>query len=118
MSRFLMLLCLLCCFAFSTPAKAQGLWFGGFGLAPGVYGSGFSPYGFSSFGFGGPGFYPGLYSGRYTPIALGYPVGAAWGLRTVAVPRPVVVGRPVYAARPAVAMPLNRAYRRIYRRGW
>jgi len=29
-----------------------------------------------------------------------------------------VAGRPVYAARPAVGVPLSRAYRRAYRRGW
>jgi len=109
MSRCIMLLALFCgAIAWSPTAHAQGLWFGGFGFGPGFYGSGFSPYGFGSLG---------TYGG-FTPIGYGYP--AAWS--RVSAPRPVVAyaapPRPVVAARPAVALPLNRAYRRIYRRGW
>lgn len=110
MARFVLLLGLLCGgFGFAQRADAQGLWFGGFGFGPGFYGSSFSAY-----GVGGPGL-----SGGFAPVGWGYPMG--WG--RIYAPRPVVavgpvVGRPVYAARPAVALPLNRAYRRIYRRGW
>lgn len=116
MSRCIVLLGLLCgTLAFSPSANAQGIWIGGFGFGPGLYGSGFSPYGFgNAYAFGGPGLYR-----SYSPVAFGYPAG--WSRISAA--RPVVavapyVGRPVVAARPAVALPLNRAYRRIYRRGW
>lgn len=114
MARRMLLLGFLCgCLAFAptagSTASGQGLWFGGFGPGPGFYGSGFYSY-----GVGGPGLYRG-----YTPAGWGYPVG--WS--RVYSPRPVVavgpvVGRPVYAARPAVGVPLSRAYRRTYRRGW
>lgn len=89
------------------PANAQGLWLGGVGLGgPGFYGSGFSPY-----GFGTTGFYPG-----FAPVGFGYPVA----VRRVVVASPVVpsVITPVYRARPAVQAPLNRASRRVWRRGW
>lgn len=80
-------------------AHAQGLWLGGFGV-PGLYGTGFSPY-----GFGATSFY-----GGFAPVGFGYPVVA----------RPVVptIVAPVYRARPAVQAPLNRASRRVWRRGW
>ena len=89
----------LCC---AQPASAQGLWLG--------Y-PGFFPYGFG---------YPSL-SGGFAPVGFGYPVV----VRPVYVARPVIYGgvvssglAPVYRPRPAVRVPLNRAYRRIWRRGW
>ncbi len=87
-----LLLGALCC---AQPASAQGLWLG--------Y-PGFFPYGFG---------YPSLYGG-FAPVA--YPVIA----RPVYVARPVIDSEvvPVYRPRPAVRVPLNRAYRRIWRRGW
>lgn len=115
MARCIMLLGLLCgCFAFAQTARAQGLWFGGFGPGPGIYGTGIYGSSFYSYGVGGPGFSPGS-----PGFGWGYPVG----VRRAYAPRPVVavgpvVGRPVYAARPAVGVPLGRAYRRVYRRGW
>lgn len=110
MARCIVMLGLLCgCFAFPQTARAQGLWFGGFGPGPGIYGGSFYSY-----GVGGPGFSTG-----YPGFGWGSPVGVS----RVYAPRPVVavgpvVGRPVYAARPAVGVPLGRAYRRVYRRGW
>ena len=88
-------------------AHAQGLWLGGVGFGgPAFYGTGFSPY-----GFGATGFY-----GGFAPVGFGYPVA----VRRVIVASPVVpsVITPVYRARPAVQAPLNRASRRIWRRGW
>jgi hypothetical protein len=88
-------------------AHAQGLWLGGVGFGgPGFYGSGFSPYGFGTTGF---------YS-AFAPVGFGYPVA----VRRVIVASPVVpsVITPVYRARPAVQAPLNRASRRVWRRGW
>ena len=79
-------------------ANAQGLWLGGIGFGPGLYGSGFGPYG----GWGGV--------GAVVPARVAYPV----------VSRPVVV-----AARPVVVSPtphayrhVNRVVRRSWRRGW
>jgi len=79
---------------------------GGKSDGPGFYGAGFSPY-----GFGATGFY-----GGFAPVGFGYPLVE----RPVVVARPVVstVVTPVYRARPAVQAPLNRASRRIWRRGW
>ena len=111
---------------FAQPANAQGLWiggpgfggigFGGFGFPPyafgnvGLYGrgigSGYSPYGFANAApFGG-----------YAPATFAYPVA----VRPVYVARPVIYGAvaPAYVPRPAVRVPLNRAYRRVWRRGW
>ena len=81
-------------------ASGQGLWVGGIGFGgPGVYGSGFGPYG----GWGG--------AGGIVPIRAAYPV---------VVSRPVVV-----AAKPVVVAPTphayrhaNRVVRRAWRRGW
>lgn len=115
MSRcILMIGMLLGAVAFSPSANAQGLWFGGFGIgSPGFSSLGFSSSSFYRYGVGGPGLY-----GLYAPAAYGYPLG--WN--RVSPVRPVLYGvappRPVYAARPAVALPLNRAYRRVWRRGW
>lgn len=108
MMRRILALGLLCgSLAFTETAHAQGLWLGGIGFgSPGFYGSGFSPY-----GFGNAGFY-----GGFAPARFGYPVA----VRPVYVARPVISTgfAPVYRARPAVQAPLNRAYRRVWRRGW
>jgi hypothetical protein len=97
-------------------ASAQGLWFGGMGFGgPGLYGPGFYGPGFGT-GFSPYGFGNAAYFGAYPPARYGYPVVA----RPVYVARPVVYGgvAPAYAPRPAVRAPLNRAYRRVWRRGW
>ena len=103
MVRRILALGLLCgSLAFAQSANAQGLWMSGIGFgSPGFYGS----------GFGNPGFY-----GGYAPARYGYPVA----VRPVYVARPVVYSglTPVYRARPAVQAPLNRANRRVWRRGW
>jgi hypothetical protein len=108
MVRRILALSFLCgSLAFAQPVNAQGLWLGGIGFGgPGFYGSGLSPY-----GFGNAGFY-----GGFAPARFGYPAV----VRPVYVARPVVYGglAPVYRARPAVQAPLNRAYRRVWRRGW
>jgi hypothetical protein len=120
MMRRVLALGVLCgLLAVARPAQAQGVWFGGVGFGgPGFYGSGFSPY-----GFGNAGFY-----GGFAPARFGYPVvvrpvygvRAAYGVRPVYGVSPVVPASfaPVYRARPAVQAPLNRASRRIWRRGW
>jgi len=108
MMRRVLALGVLCgLLAVARPAQAQGVWFGGVGFGgPGFYGSGFSPY-----GFGNAGFY-----GGFAPARFGYPVV----VRPVYGVSPVVPASfaPVYRARPAVQAPLNRASRRIWRRGW
>ena len=133
MKRRILALALLlgCCVVVAQPAKAQGLWLGGPGFggigfgSPGFSGLGFSPYGFGNFGLYGGGFGSGFspygfgnaaYFGGYAPARFSYPVS----VRQVYVPRPVVYGNvaPVYAPRPAVRVPMNRAYRRAWRRGW
>lgn len=97
------------------PASAQGLWFGsvGFGgpawFGPGVYGPGLY----------GPGIYGPRFGSGFSPYGFGavaYPVA----VRPVTVTRPVIYGgiTPAYVPRPAVRVPLNRAYRRVWRRGW
>ena len=98
--RIVILGLLLGALSCAQPASAQGLWLG----YPGIF----------QYGFG----YPSLYGG-FAPVA--YPVVA----RPVYVARPVIYGgvvssglAPVYRPRPAVRVPLNRAYRRIWRRGW
>ena len=128
---FVLSLGLLCgSLACTQSANAQGLWIGGTGFGgpggysgfstgfypgiyscvySGVYGPGFSPYGIGNRSFDSgfnAGFYSGLNAGR--SVQVGVPI-AYVGLY----PRSVV-----YRARPAVQAPLNRAYRRIYRRGW
>jgi hypothetical protein len=106
--RILTLAVLWSALSFAEPATAQGLWLGGIGFGgPGLYGGGFSPYGFGNVGFNG---------GGVAPVSFGYPAV----VRPVYVARPVVYGgmTPVYRARPAVQAPLNRAYRRVWRRGW
>lgn len=112
MVRWILALGLLCgSLAFAQSANAQGLWMSGIGFgSPGFYGSGFGP-GMSPYGFGNAGFY-----GDYAPARYGYPVA----VRPVYVARPVVSTgfKPVYRARPPVQAPLNRAYRRVWRRGW
>ena len=129
--RILALALLLGCVVVAQPAKAQGLWLGGPGFggigfgSPGFSGLGFSPYGFGNFGLYGGGFGSGFspygfgnaaYFGGYAPASFAYPVAP----RPVYVARPVVYGNvaPVYAPRPAVRVPMNRAYRRAWRRGW
>ena len=54
--------------------------------------------------------------GGYAPARFGYPVV----VRPVYVARPIVYGSvaPAYVPRPAVRVPLNRVYRRVWRRGW
>lgn len=116
---------------FVQPANAQGLWIGGPGFGgigyggPGYRGVGFSSYGFgtvgpygrgigsgySPYGFGNAAFF-----GGYAPATFAYPAA----VRPVYVARPVIYGgvAPAYVPRPAVRAPLNRAYRRIWRRGW
>lgn len=107
--------------AVAQPADAQGMWLGG----PGFGGFGFSPLGFGNPGFYGVGVGSGFspygfgnaaYFGGYAPATFGYPVA----VRPVTVARPVVYGSVVAARapRPAVRAPLNRAYRRVWRRGW
>jgi hypothetical protein len=117
MVRRIVALGLLCgSLACAQPASAQGLWFGGFGMGgpgfygPGLYGPGFGS-GFSPYGFGNAAFF-----GAYPPARFGYPVVA----RPVYVARPVIYGgiAPAYVPRPVVRAPLNRAYRRVWRRGW
>lgn len=102
--------------ACAGPASAQGLWFGGMGFGgPGLYGPGFYGTGFgtgySPYGFGNAAFF-----GAIPPARWNYPVVA----RPVYVARPVVYGgvTPAFVPRPAVRVPLNRAYRRAWRRGW
>ena len=129
--RILALALLLGCVVVAQPAKAQGLWLGGPGFggigfgSPGFSGLGFSPYGFGNFGLYGGGFGSGFspygfgnaaYFGGYAPAAFAFPVAP----RPVYVARPVVYRDvvPVYRPRPAVRVPLNRAYRRAWRRGW
>lgn len=129
MVRRVLAIGLLCgALGFAPAAQAQGLWFGGgsFG-GPGWYGGGFFPPGFGPYGFAPTGFFPygygpAVFTGGYAPVRFAYPVAVA----PVVVARPVYVARPVvygglvpaYAARPGVALPLNRAYRRAWRRGW
>ena len=112
MVRRILALGLVCgSLAFAQPANAQGLYLGGIGFgSPGFYGSGFGT-GFSPYGFGNA-----AYFGGYAPARFGYPVA----VRPVYVARPVVYGSvaPAYVPRPAVRVPLNRAYRRVWRRGW
>ena len=107
--------------AFAQSANAQGLWLGG----PGFGGLGFSPYGLGNFGLYGGGFGSGFspygfgnaaYFGGYVPARVAYPVA----VRPVSVARPVVYGgiSRAYPPRPAVRAPLNRANRRVWRRGW
>ena len=117
MVRRILLLGVLCgSLAGTDSAKAQGLWFGGMGFGgPGFYGPGFYGTGFGS-GFSPYGFGNAASFGAIPPARFGYPVVA----RPVYVARPVVYGgiAPAYAPRPAVRVPLNRAYRRAWRRGW
>lgn len=115
----------------AQPANAQGLWIGGPGFggigfgSPGFGGFGYSPYGFGNVGLYGRGIGTGYsaygfgnaaYFGGYAPAAFAYPVA----VRPVYVARPVIYGdvAPAYVPRPAVRVPLNRAYRRVWRRGW
>ena len=102
--------------ACAQPASAQGLWFGGIGFGgPGYFGPGFYGSGFSPYGFGNAGFYS---AGRYyAPARYGYGYGYPMTVRRPVVAVPVA---PRYAAysRPAVRHPLNKAYRRTFRRGW
>jgi hypothetical protein len=123
MGRRILALGLLCgSLVFSQSANAQGLWIGGMGFgSPGFYGVGMSPFGFGGPGFYGSGFSPygfgnAAYFGGYAPARFNYPVA----VQPVYVPRPVAYTRvaPAYVPRPAVRMPLNRAYRRVWRRGW
>lgn len=103
-------------FACVPTASAQGLWFGGMGFGgpgfygPGLYGTSFGT-GYSPYGFGNAASF-----GAIPPARFGYPVA----VRPVYVARPVVYAGvvPAYGARPAVRAPLNRAYRRVWRRGW
>jgi len=81
-------------------ANAQGLWLGGFG-GPGVYGSGFGPYGVGGWGL----------SGGFVPARVGYPVVVSRPV--VVAPRPVVVAPTPHAYRH-----VNRVVRRTWRRGW
>jgi hypothetical protein len=108
MRRLILALGLFCgSLALAQPASAQGLWIGGIGFgSPGLYGTGFSPYGFGNAASFGP----------FVPYGFGYPVA----VRPVYVARPVIYGSvaPAYVPRPAVRAPLNRAYRRAWRRGW
>lgn len=93
MVRGILVLGVLCgSLACAQSAHAQGVWLGGVG-------------------WGSPGIYGGL-----VPVGFGYPVA----VRPVYVARPVVYGSvaPVYVSRPAVQAPLNRASRRVWRRGW
>jgi hypothetical protein len=107
MRQFLALGLLCVSLAFTQPAHAQGLWLGG----PGFGGFGFGGLGFSPYGFGNAAFF-----GGYPPASFAYPVA----VRPVYVARPIVYGSvaPGYVPRPAVRAPLNRAYRRVWRRGW
>jgi hypothetical protein len=131
MRRTLALVVLCGSLALARPASAQGFWIGGPGFAGLGFGSvgfgglgssgfGFPPYGFSPYGFGNVPYFGGIY-----PAAMfAYPVA----VRPIYVPRPVSVARPIvygsiataplFAPRPAVRVPLNRAYRRVWRRGW
>ena len=108
--------------AFVQPANAQGMWVGGMGFGgPGFYGVGMSPFGFGGPGFYGSGFSP--YGFGNAAYFGGYPVATfadAVAVRPVYVARPVIYGgiAPAYAPRPAVRLPLNRGYRRVWRRGW
>ena len=88
--RILVLGLLVGVFVCARSAQAQGLLVGGFG-------------------------FPALYGG-FAPVGYALPVVAG----PVYVARPVVLGSvaPVYGARPAVQAPLNRASRRVWRRGW
>jgi hypothetical protein len=118
MVRRILALGVLCgSLACAQPASAQGLWFGGMGFGgPGFYGPAFLGTGFGT-GFSPYGFGNAAYFGAYPPARYNYyPVAA----RPVYVARPVVYGgfTPAYAPRPAVRAPLNRAYRRAWRRGW
>jgi len=109
--RKLLALGLLCgSLTFAPPANAQGLWVGGPGYV-GFGGFGLGGFGWSPYGFGNA-----AYFGGYTPAGFAYPMAA----RPVYVARPVIYGRiaPAYFPRPAVRAPLNRAYRRVWRRGW
>ena len=117
-------------------ARAQGLWFGGIGFGgPGFYGPGFGGPGFYGPGFSPYGFGNAAYLGGYFPARVRYPVVvarpvaaypvaaypvAAYPIAVSPVAVSPVIGpvRRVYAPRPAVAVPLNRAYRRAWRRGW
>ena len=123
MGRRILALGLLCGSLIVTQsANAQGLWIGGMGFgSPGFYGVGMSPLGFWGSGFYGSGFSPYGFGnaasfGGYAPARFNYPVA----VRPVSVARPVAYTRvaPAYVPRPAVRMPLNRAYRRVWRRGW
>ena len=132
MVRRILALGLLCgSLTFAQPTNAQGLWLGGPGFggigfgSPGFSGLGYSPYGFGNFGLYGGGFGSGFspygfgnsaYFGGYAPARVAYPVA----VRPVYVARPVVYGgiSRAYPPRPAVRVPLNRANRRAWRRGW
>ena len=85
-------------------AYAQGLWFGGVG--------------FGGPGFYGPGFYGSTFGSGFSPYGFG--IAAPVAVRPVYVARPVIYGSvaPAYVPRPAVRVPLNRAYRRVWRGGW
>jgi len=104
--RILALTLLLGCVVVAQPAQAQGLWLGGPSFGGIGFGSGFSPYGFGNAAF----------FGGYAPARAAYPVA----VRPVSVARPVVYGgiSRVDPPRPAVRVPLNRATRRAWRRGW
>ena len=106
--RKLLALGLICgSLAFAQPTNAQGLWLGG----PGFAGFGFGGPGFSPYGFGNA-----AYFGGYPTATFAYPAV----VRPVYVAGPVVYSSiaPAYVPRPAVRAPLNRAYRRVWRRGW
>jgi len=133
-------LALLCgTLAFAQPASAQGLWiggpgFGGFGFGGLGFGSlgfgGYSGLGYSGLGYGGYGFSPygfgnaAYFAGGYPTATFAYPLAVrpVYVPRTVYVARPIAYGgiapAPVFVPRPAVRVPLNRAYRRAWRRGW
>jgi hypothetical protein len=104
--RILALALLLGCAVVAQPAQAQGLWLGGPSFSGIGFGSGFSPYGFGN----------AAYFGGYAPARVAYPAA----VRPVYVARPVVYGGISRAdpPRPAVRVPLNRATRRAWRRGW
>lgn len=135
--RLMLALVVLCgSLASARPTHAQGFWIGGPGFAGlgfGSFGFGglgsnwmgsggfaFPPYGFSPYGFGNAPYF----GGGYPAAMFAYPVA----MRPIYVPRPVSVARPIlygsiapaplFVPRPAVRVPLNRAYRRVWRRGW
>lgn len=112
MRRILALGLLGCSLMCAQPASAQGLWIGG----PSFGGIGFGSPGFGGFGYSPYGFGNAAFFGGYAPAAFAYPVA----VRPVYVARPVIYREvaPAYVPRPAVRAPLNRAYRRVWRRGW